>query len=82
MDAQYADCVIAITDNLVPFPNIPASIGMMYVDYVVEVDAIGDPKGIVSGSIRFNDNPREMDLDSKLVQLDQLLQWQSFFVKK
>lgn len=60
VDAQYADCVIAVTDNLVAYPNIPASIGQMYVDYVVEVDAIGDPSGIVSGSIRFNDNPRDL----------------------
>lgn len=59
-DAQYADCVIAITDNLVPYPNIPVSISQMYVDYVVEVDEIGDPAGIVSGSIRFNDNPRDL----------------------
>lgn len=60
VDAQYANCVIAITDNLVPFPNLPASIGMKYVDYVVKVDQIGDPTGIVSGSIRFNDNPRDL----------------------
>lgn len=60
VDAQYADCVIAVTDNLVPFPNLPASINMQLVDYVVEVEQIGDPKGIVSGSIRFNDNPRDL----------------------
>ncbi|MDO5715080.1 MAG: citrate lyase subunit alpha [Tissierellia bacterium] len=59
-DAQYADCVIAITDNLVDFPNLPASIGQEYVDYVVVTDAIGDPKGIVSGAIRFNDNPKDL----------------------
>ncbi|MDU2503132.1 MAG: citrate lyase subunit alpha [Peptoniphilus harei] len=68
VDAEYADCVVAITDNLVPFPNIPASIGMMYVDYVVEVDAIGDPKGIVSGSIRFNDNPRDLLIANNAVK--------------
>ncbi|RVU55269.1 citrate lyase subunit alpha [Anaerosphaera multitolerans] len=60
VDAQFADCVVAITDNLVAYPNIPASINQMYVDYVVEVEEIGDPKGIVSGSIRFNDNPRDL----------------------
>lgn len=59
-DAMYANCVVAVTDNLVEYPNFPASIGQMYVDYVVEVDSIGDPKGIVSGSIRFNDNPKDL----------------------
>lgn len=59
-DAQYADCVVAITDNLVEYPNLPASIGQMYVDYVLVVDEIGDPKGIVSGAVRFNDNPKDL----------------------
>ena len=44
VDAQYADYVIAITDNLVPFPNSPASIDQTLVDAVVVVDEIGDPK--------------------------------------
>lgn len=44
VDADYADRVVAITDCLVPFPNFPAHISMTKVDYVVVVDAIGDPK--------------------------------------
>ncbi|HCJ57816.1 MAG TPA: citrate lyase subunit alpha, partial [Clostridiaceae bacterium] len=30
------------------------------VDYIVKVDEIGDPKGIVSGATRFSTNPREL----------------------
>lgn len=60
VDASYANCVVAITDNLVNFPNSPYSIGMENVDYIVEVDSIGDPKGIVSGAIRFGDNPKDL----------------------
>lgn len=60
VDAQYADHVVAITDNLVEFPNLPASIDQTMVDSVVVVDSIGDPKKIVSGAIRFNDNPRDL----------------------
>ena len=41
VDAQYADKVVAVTDCLVPFPNIPASISMVDVDYVCVVDEIG-----------------------------------------
>ena len=41
---NHADYVIAITDNLVPFPNSPASIDQTLVDAVVVVDEIGDPK--------------------------------------
>lgn len=59
VDCQYADTVVAITDNMVDFPNLPASIGQMYVDYIVEVDSIGDPSKIVSGAIRFSSDPRD-----------------------
>lgn len=60
MDAKYADKVVLITDNLVKYPCIPASIEQTDVDYVVKVDSIGDPKGIVSGAIRNTDNPKDI----------------------
>ncbi len=60
IDAKYADKVVAITDTLVPYPNTPISIPQTNVDYVVEVDAIGDPSGIASGATRFTQNPKEL----------------------
>lgn len=51
-DAQYADNVVAITDNLVPYPACPIEINQTYVDYVITLDQIGDPKGIVSGTTK------------------------------
>jgi citrate lyase subunit alpha/citrate CoA-transferase len=60
VDAQFADTVVLITDNLVDYPNVPASIHQTDVDYVVQVDAIGNPKGIVSGATRYTRNPREL----------------------
>ena len=42
-DSIYADHVIAVTDNLVPFPCVPWQIQGNNVDYVVAVDSIGDP---------------------------------------
>ena len=51
-DAMYAKKVVVITDNLVPYPLTDASIPEIYVDYVVPVDAIGDPRGIVSGTTK------------------------------
>ena len=56
-DAMYAKKVIVITDNLVPYPMQDYSISEDYVDYVVTVDAIGDPKGIVSGTTRITRDP-------------------------
>lgn len=60
VDAQYANKVIIITDCLVDFPNMPASIPQTYVDYVVKIDKIGDPAGIASGATRYTKNPKEL----------------------
>lgn len=56
-DAEWADTVIAITDNLVAYPNETIEINQTHIDYVLVVDAIGDPKGIVSGTTQITKNP-------------------------
>lgn len=56
-DAEYADKVVAITDNLVPYPACPIEIDETYVDYVVKVDSIGNPAGIVSGTTKITKDP-------------------------
>ena len=56
-DAMYAKKVVVITDNLVPYPLADFSISEDYVDYVVQVDAIGNPKGIVSGTTQITRDP-------------------------
>lgn len=62
MDAQYADKVVLITDNLKTYPNTPASIKQTQVDYVVKVDAVGDPDKIGSGATRFTKDPKELKI--------------------
>lgn len=56
-DSIYADHVIAVTDNLVPFPCVPWQIQGNNVDYVVELDSIGDPAKIVSGTTEITRSP-------------------------
>jgi citrate lyase subunit alpha/citrate CoA-transferase len=56
-DSVYADHVIVVTDNLVPFPCIPWQIQGNNVDHVVEVDSIGDPARIVSGTTQITRSP-------------------------
>ncbi|GAA0116419.1 citrate lyase subunit alpha [Clostridium senegalense] len=56
-DAEGAEKVVAITDNLVAYPNCPIEISQIYVDYIVKVDSIGDPKGIVSGTTQITKDP-------------------------
>ncbi|MFH1220839.1 MAG: citrate lyase subunit alpha [Candidatus Eisenbacteria bacterium] len=56
-DSQYADKVIVVTDNLVPFPCVPWQIQGNYVDCVVVIDKIGDPAKIVSGTTEITRSP-------------------------
>ena len=56
-DAQYARRVIAVTDNLCPAPVAPVSIPQSLVDFIVEVDSLGDPQKIVSTTTRITRDP-------------------------
>ena len=56
-DAEYADKVVVITDNLVSYPACPIEISQIKVDYVLKVESIGDPKGIVSGTTMVTKDP-------------------------
>ena len=59
-DAKYADHVVVVTDCLVDFPNMPASVEAIDVDAVVVVDSIGNPKKIASAAARISQNPRDL----------------------
>ncbi len=56
-DSQYANKVIVVTDNIVPFPCYPWQIQGNYVDYVVVVDKVGIPEKIVSGTTEVTKSP-------------------------
>jgi citrate lyase subunit alpha / citrate CoA-transferase len=61
-DSMYADRVIVVTDNLVPFPCVPPQLQGNNVDYVVEVDSIGDPARIVSGTTQITRSPDRLKI--------------------
>ncbi len=56
-DSIYAEKVIVVTDDLVPFPCLPWQIQGNNVDAVVVVDSIGDPAKIVSGTTQVTSSP-------------------------
>ena len=59
-DAKYADHVVVVTDCLVDYPNMPASVEAIDVDAVVVVESIGNPKKIASAAARISQNPRDL----------------------
>jgi citrate lyase subunit alpha/citrate CoA-transferase len=60
VDADRANYVIVLAEDLVAFPCAPASIRQDQVDCVVKVDQIGDPSKISVGAARITSNPREL----------------------
>lgn len=67
-DSQYADKVIVVTDNLVPFPCVPWQIHGNYVDYVVVLDKIGIPEKIISGTTEITKSPDRLLLAEMTAQ--------------
>lgn len=68
-DCQFADHVIAVTDNLEPFPCAPWQISGNLVDQVVVLDRIGDPAQIVSGTTKITKSPERLLIAQLAVQL-------------
>lgn len=60
VDAHFARKVVLLTEALVPFPNTPASLVQDQVDYIVQVESVGDPAKISVGAARVTSNPREL----------------------
>lgn len=59
-DSLAADKVAVITDGLVPYPCAPRSISGGNVDWVLEVESIGDASRIVSGTTRLTRSPTQL----------------------
>ena len=60
VDAQYAEQVVLLTDNLVEGYVYPYSIEQTLVDYVVAVEEIGDSNKISSGALRITRDPVQL----------------------
>jgi citrate lyase subunit alpha / citrate CoA-transferase len=69
VDAMHADHVIIVTDNLVDRPCGFQEITESYVDYVVQMDQIGNPKDIVSGSLKVTNNPQKLHIARQCIDL-------------
>lgn len=68
-DARCADRTVLITDNLVDFPCLPISIPGTDVDHIVVVDSIGDPKGILSGSLMISEDPERLRIANSILDV-------------
>ena len=66
---EYGEHVMVVTDNLVPYPAIPHPVEETRVDAVVEVDSIGEPQGIVSGTTKVTADPARLEMAERSVRL-------------
>jgi len=68
-DSMYAEKVVMLTDNMVPYPCTPISISQKYVDYVVEMESIGNHEKIVSGTTEVTKDPTRLEIARRAVEL-------------
>ncbi|UCB57944.1 MAG: hypothetical protein JSV67_04875 [Thermoplasmatales archaeon] len=68
-DSMKADKVLVVTDNVVEYPNKFQEIRERYVDYVAQVDKIGDAKNIMSGTTKITDDPMKLQIAYDCVDL-------------
>ncbi len=66
-DAHYASTVVAITDTIEPLFHI--DIARECVDVMLQVDSIGDPRGIVSGTTRITKDPVGLAIAKRTIEL-------------
>jgi len=69
VDASHADRVVILTDHIVPYPNAPFGISEALVDYIVPVEAVGDPAKIMTGATRMTKNPRDLLLAEQAAEV-------------
>jgi citrate lyase subunit alpha / citrate CoA-transferase len=69
VDVQYADRVVAVTNHLCTHPLCPIDISQDKVDFVVTIDSIGDPRGILSGTTRPTAEPVGLQIASTAAQV-------------
>jgi len=69
VDAWHADKVVIVTDNIVDYPCPYREIYEGLVDTVVEIERIGDPEKIVSGSLQITTDPSKLQIGRSCVDL-------------
>jgi citrate lyase subunit alpha / citrate CoA-transferase len=60
VDARNARKVVMLTEEIAPYPLLPASIRQDHVDAIVQINSVGDPEGIGRGATRMTRDPREL----------------------
>ena len=68
-DSLYADIVVGVTDTIIDQPLTTISIPSGRVDYVLEVDNIGDPAKIASGSLNRQVSDKHLSIAHTVVDI-------------
>ena len=68
-DAEFAACVVAVTDNLLPGVLPAFSIPGHQVDFIVQTGSLGDPAKISSGATRISRSPTDLLIASRIATL-------------
>lgn len=67
-DSIMAEKTVAITDTIIPLEG-KTEIPSERIDYILKVDSIGDPNGIISGTTRITKDPVGLRIAQKAVEV-------------
>lgn len=67
-DSIMAEKTVAITDTIIPLEG-KTEIPSERIDYILKVDSIGDPNGIISGTTRITKDPVGLGIAQKAVEV-------------
>lgn len=67
-DSIMAEKTVAITDTILPLEG-KTEIPSERIDYILQVDSIGDPNGIISGTTRITKDPVGLRIAQKAVEV-------------
>jgi citrate lyase subunit alpha/citrate CoA-transferase len=69
VDAMNANYVIIVTDNIIDYPCRHQEIQERHVDCVVDIDKVGDPDKIVSGSLKITEDPMKQKIARDCIEI-------------
>ncbi len=69
VDATYAKTVIAVVEKIASRPLEIVSIPQKHVDYIVQIDKIGESNKIATGSLRQQSNTRDLSIARQVAEV-------------
>ena len=69
VDAEAAETVVVLTEQILPYPHHPASLAQDRVDLIVQLKQVGEADEISADTTRMTSNPRELLIARRVAEV-------------